>query len=709
MAGKAGKGRRGATPLSLAFLDVMFCGFGAVILIFLILDHTSTVSVVESSPNQQIELNMLEREIAEGVQGSLELRNLLADLSEEFERGEVEAEELREQVELLRREIELLNNSGADSDQLRDRLLSDIESLETQIEELLAQEFERSGNNVRQFLGDGNRQYLSGMFLGGQRILILMDSSASMLDETLVNIIRTRNMSDERKVQSPKWLRVLRAVDWITTQVPVTSRYQIWSFNTEVRSALPGDLLIWREVADRDELEIAVGQSARDRARGRHQSRTGFPARRGNGAAAGQHLPDYRWPADGQSAGSRERPRDAQGSDRNVRGRDRRTSAQCSGQYHIDAARRRSERGGRVLATGDGDQRVLSSRRRRIGPETRRNGKKMRRRSRETEQFSISFLDVASCGFGAIIILLMITKSAAPTTEELTETIPAGVIQELTQQLFAIRSETDELRQELNSARDRNASMQQLIASLRSQRQALEGDYALAREQGDEATEEIGQLLLARQTLTEEMQRLFNNAQVRESSYIGGVPVDSEYIIFVIDTSGSMYQNAWGRMLEVIEETLDVYPEVKGIQVMNDMGDYMFHSFRGQWIPDTPSRRLQIISTLRTWDPYSNSSPVEGVAAAIDSFYSPDRKISIYVLGDDFQQGGSIEQVLRLIDRINVENANGDRLVRIHGIGFPVILSGSARFQQSGYRYASLMRELTQRNGGTFVGLNDFR
>ena len=333
----------------------------------------------------------------------------------------------------------------------------------------------------------------------------------------------------------------------------------------------------------------------------------------------------------------------------------------------------------------------------------------MRRRNRETEQFSISFLDVASCGFGAIIILLMITKSAAPTTEEVTETLPAGVIQELQEQLFAIRSQTEELRQELNSAESRNASVQQMIASLRSQRQALEGDYALAREQGDDTTEEIGQLLLARQTLTEEMQRLFDNAQVQESSYIGGIPVDSEYIIFVIDTSGSMYENAWGRMLEVIEETLDVYPEVRGIQVMNDMGDYMFDSFRGQWIPDTPSRRVQIISTLRSWDPYSNSSPVEGVTAAIGSFYSPDRKISVYVLGDDFQQGGSIEQVLRTIDRINVEDANGDRLVRIHGIGFPVILSGSARFQQSGYRYASLMRELTQRNGGTFVGLNDFR
>ena len=114
-------------------------------------------------------------------------------------------------------------------------------------------------------------------------------------------------------------------------------------------------------------------------------------------------------------------------------------------------------------------------------------------------------------------------------------------------------------------------------------------------------------------------------------------------------------------------------PEVKGIQIMNDMGDYMFASYRGQWIPDTPGTRNNIISTLRTWNPFSNSSPVEGVTRAINTFYSPDKKISIYVIGDDFQPGGSIQEVLRTIDRINVEDENGDRLVRIHGIGFPVI------------------------------------
>ena len=206
------------------------------------------------------------------------------------------------------------------------------------------------------------------------------------------------------------------------------------------------------------------------------------------------------------------------------------------------------------------------------------------------------------------------------------------------------------------------------------------------------------------------MERLLANSSAPDNNAIGGIPVDSEYIIFVIDTSGSMFNNpSWNKMLGVIEDTLNVYPEVKGIQVMNDMGDYMFDSYRGQWIPDTAGRRRQIISTLRTWNPYSNSSPVEGVTRAINTFYSADKKISVYVLGDDFQPGGSIQQVLRTIDQINLEDENGDRLVRIHGIGFPTIFAGPRRFQQSVYRYSNLMREMTQRNGGTFVGLNDFR
>ena len=334
----------------------------------------------------------------------------------------------------------------------------------------------------------------------------------------------------------------------------------------------------------------------------------------------------------------------------------------------------------------------------------------MRRRNREPESFSVSFLDVAACGFGAMVILLMITKSGEPITIESSDLSPAGTISELQQQLFAIRGESTILNRDLNAKHEQLSAMKDRIARLRRDLDDAQGQFQTSRQLSDETTDEVGRLSIAQQTMTEEMQRLLANSSAPVNNAIGGIPVDSEYIIFVIDTSGSMYNNpSWNKMLGIIEDTLNVYPEVKGIQIMNDMGDYMFDSYRGQWIPDTPGRRNQIISTLRNWNPYSNSSPVEGVTRAINTFYSADKKISIYVLGDDFQPGGSIRDVLRTIDRINVEDENGDRLVRIHGIGFPTIFAGPARFHQSVYRYSTLMREMTQRNGGTFVGLNDFR
>jgi hypothetical protein len=333
----------------------------------------------------------------------------------------------------------------------------------------------------------------------------------------------------------------------------------------------------------------------------------------------------------------------------------------------------------------------------------------MRRKRGEADSFSVSFLDVAACGFGAMIILLMITKSGEPISIEFVDVPVEGAIIELQEQLFAIRGETTIFNRDLNAKHEQLSAMKDRIARLQRDLDDAKGRFQTSNQLSTEITDEVGRLAIAQQSMTEEMQRLLANSSAPENNAIGGIPVDSEYIIFVIDTSGSMYGNAWNKMLGVIDDTLNVYPEVKGIQIMNDMGDYMFDSYRGKWIPDTPSRRNTIVSTLRTWNPFSNSSPVEGVTRAINTFYEPGKKISIYVIGDDFQPGGSIQNVLQTIDRINVEDENGDRLVRIHGIGFPVIFAGRERYRQSVYRYSTLMREMTQRNGGTFVGLNDFQ
>jgi len=329
---------------------------------------------------------------------------------------------------------------------------------------------------------------------------------------------------------------------------------------------------------------------------------------------------------------------------------------------------------------------------------------------RSTETFNISFLDVMSCGFGAIILLLMITKSSAPTPLEISQTPIDGSVLELQRQLFEIRGETNILNRELNAKHEQLSQHEERIARLRRELSTINGQFSSTDQQSSVNDILEGQLALARQDLTDEMRRLQLNVQEQQlNDSVGGVPVDSEYIIFIIDTSGSMYNYSWSRMLEVMVDTLDIYPEVKGIQVMNDMGRYLFDTFSGDWIPDTPARRQAILQRLRTWNPFSNSSPVEGITNAIRTYYDPSKKISIYVLGDEFCPGcGSIRQVVETVDRINLEDQDGNRLVRIHGIGFPVYFSQPERYQSTGIRFATLMRELARKNGGTFVGLNDF-
>lgn len=250
--------RRALNPISLAFLDVMSCGFGAVVLLFLILDHASTVTAIEGDPSLAAEVTLLEEEILHGQLGLVALRNTLSDVDFEVVTAEGRASRIQEQIQDFLQELAALENSSVATVESVEQLRADVRALEEELLRLQASSLEQEGNNVRQFLGDGNRQYLSGMFLGGSRILILMDSSTSMLDDSLVNIIRTRNMSNQAKLAAPKWQQVVKTVDWITTQLPITSQYQILHFNTETHSAVEGTDGQWLEVADRDQLDSAI-------------------------------------------------------------------------------------------------------------------------------------------------------------------------------------------------------------------------------------------------------------------------------------------------------------------------------------------------------------------------------------------------------------------------------------------------------------------
>lgn len=333
----------------------------------------------------------------------------------------------------------------------------------------------------------------------------------------------------------------------------------------------------------------------------------------------------------------------------------------------------------------------------------------MRGRRRDIEGVSIAFLDVISCGFGAVILLLVLTKVFEPVILEDTIENLEGYLAALQEDVFALRGETRELNRDMIRKEDRQKTDVERLAQLRESLNALKNQFATTTDKTRINNIIEGRLARAQQTLTDEMKRLLADFKRSiDDDTIGGIPVDSEYIIFVIDTSGSMRTYAWPLLMRKVEETLAVYPRLKGIQVMSDMGNFMFSSYTNKWIPDSQVRRRAILERLENWDVFSNSSPVEGITKAISVFYRPDRKISIYVLGDEFS-GRSIQRVVNVIDRINRQGRDGKRLVRIHAIGFPVQFANPPRFQETGIKFAILMREICARNGGTFVALNDYR
>jgi len=100
-----------------------------------------------------------------------------------------------------------------------------------------------------------NRRYMTGLTLRGKRILVLVDRSASMLDEDLVNIIRLRNSPEAAKRAALKWRRAVDISNWVTSQVPAGSQFQVYTFNTSAQPLLEGTGGKWLPGGDNAQLD----------------------------------------------------------------------------------------------------------------------------------------------------------------------------------------------------------------------------------------------------------------------------------------------------------------------------------------------------------------------------------------------------------------------------------------------------------------------
>jgi len=240
--------RRRFSVFSLSFLDIMSCGFGAVVLIYLIINHATEVTVQEVNRDVLAELRMLDYQVLTGEKNLAEEAKELAEQTKKLNETKVALAAMDTKLE---DRIDTLDQLDADTlakIQNTNKLKSDIEVQKQEIERLRAAESESAGGNVRAVEGEGDRQYLTGLKVGGKRIVIAVDTSASMLDRSLVNVIRRRNMSDDKKRAAPKWQRTVATVEWLVAQLPIASQFQILSYNTTPDSLVsPGDMS-WKEI-----------------------------------------------------------------------------------------------------------------------------------------------------------------------------------------------------------------------------------------------------------------------------------------------------------------------------------------------------------------------------------------------------------------------------------------------------------------------------
>ncbi len=250
--------RRDFTIFSLSFLDVMSCGFGATILLYLILDHRQEQQVEQQSSALRGEVAFLEREVKDGTEDLAELRNTIAMVEQSLAEAQGRSAVILSQIEERRDEVAEGKDDTLAQREHVNRLKADLKQLEQNNERLRAEGEKQRGQDARQFRGDGDRQYLTGLKLGGQRILVLLDRSASMLDYSLVNIIRLRNMPAQVQLRSAKWQRAVATVDWLSTQLPQTSQYQVYAFNTQAAPVLEGTAGKWLKVSDREQLNGVV-------------------------------------------------------------------------------------------------------------------------------------------------------------------------------------------------------------------------------------------------------------------------------------------------------------------------------------------------------------------------------------------------------------------------------------------------------------------
>ncbi len=252
--------RRKTEVFSMSFLDCITCAFGSVVLVYVLINARGGLRSQAESKSMQEEVKQLEQQVLDGYQQLLVMRNTAALTDDERAKMEGMSARVIEQTEKAKLELADADQIATSRREAIERLKADLKQLDegTRRLEGAAKTKAATGSRVVGVKGDGDRLYLTGLKVSGKNILVLMDVSASMLDETVVNVLRMRNMSEPRKLLADKWQRALSTTEWVAAQLPDEAQFQLFAFNTKAWPMIEGSANRWLKVTDQDSVNDSL-------------------------------------------------------------------------------------------------------------------------------------------------------------------------------------------------------------------------------------------------------------------------------------------------------------------------------------------------------------------------------------------------------------------------------------------------------------------
>lgn len=210
--------RRPYDGFNLAFLDVMACGLGAIILILMLVKFNASTDV----PKEETE--RLQQELTALLQQA-------QTLEDEDKRADKDIRQQQIIAQLQSKKINTLNQQES----ISQKTLNQQQAVLADIEKSVAAAAPLQADDNIQLQGTGEENYLLGLKVAGKHIAILIDSSASMTDEKLIDVIKRKVSSNAEKKRGPKWQRTLRVVKWLLARTPQQSTLTLISFNNKAQ------------------------------------------------------------------------------------------------------------------------------------------------------------------------------------------------------------------------------------------------------------------------------------------------------------------------------------------------------------------------------------------------------------------------------------------------------------------------------------------